>query len=133
MLPRGVDEYLERRRVGTSSTSSRDFLGVESVVSRRESAHSTPQKPPLDVEGPPTQPARARAGSAEERAARKTLARLDRQLERLAEREAELVAAISEHATDPERLTELGAELTALQEEKEAAELEWLEAAEVLE
>jgi ATP-binding cassette subfamily F protein uup len=76
---------------------------------------------------------KAKAGSAEERTARKALARLDKQLERLAAREAELHEAIAAHATDPERLTGLAAELAEVQEEKDAAELEWLEAAEVLE
>jgi ATP-binding cassette subfamily F protein uup len=58
---------------------------------------------------------------------------LDKQLERLAAREAELHEAIAANATDPEKLTELAAELAEVQEEKDAAELEWLEAAEVLE
>jgi ATP-binding cassette subfamily F protein uup len=76
---------------------------------------------------------KARAGSAEERAARKTIARLDKQLERIAVREAELAATIAEHASDPDRLTGLATEMTALLEEKETAELEWLEASELLE
>ena len=60
------------------------------------------------------------------------MARLDKVLERLAEREAALSAELAAHATDHEALTRLGAEMAALQEEKEAAEMEWLEAAEVL-
>ena len=112
MLPRGVDEYLERRS--------------------REQQTATGASKPGDVPAGP-QPPRAKPGSAEERTARKTLARLDKQLERLSEREAKLTAALAEHATDPERLTELGNELTALLAEKETVELEWLEAAEVLE
>ena len=38
-----------------------------------------------------------------------------------------------EHAQDYERLASLSAELHALAEEKETLELEWLEAAELLE
>ncbi len=38
-----------------------------------------------------------------------------------------------EHAQDHERLAALGAELHALAEERETLELEWLEAAELLE
>jgi ATP-binding cassette subfamily F protein uup len=76
---------------------------------------------------------KAKAGSAEERAARKTLARLDKQLERVAVREAELNAQVLEHAQDYEKLAELGAELQAVAAEKEQLELEWLEAAELLE
>jgi ATP-binding cassette subfamily F protein uup len=118
MLPRGVDEYLERRHA--------DLVR----------AAATPQ--PRPAPGTPASPAapaaaRAKPGSAEERAARKTLARLDRQLERIAAREAELNAEIAAHAQDYARLAELGVLLDELVAEKEAVELEWLEAAEVLE
>ncbi len=37
------------------------------------------------------------------------------------------------HASDHERLTELGAQLSALAEERDGLEAEWLEAAEGLE
>ena len=126
MLPGGVDEYLRRR-------------AVESRPSAPPVGTSRPQQPAPGgdnsrSEGPEVSTrSRARSGSAEERAARKTVARLDKQLERLAVREAELATALAESATDPERLTALSAELTALQAEKDAAEAEWLEAAEVLE
>ncbi|PWN01266.1 glycerophosphodiester phosphodiesterase [Nocardioides silvaticus] len=133
MLPRGVDEYLERRSreqqaARNERTASRDEV---EQASRPRDEVATGASRPGDLPSAP-QP-KARAGSAEERSARKTLARLDKQLERLSEREAELTAALAEHATDPERLTELGNELTALLAEKETVELEWLEAAEVLE
>ena len=78
-------------------------------------------------------PPKAKAGSAEERAARKTLARLDKRLERIAEREAELNAQVLEHASDHVRLAEISRELGELSAEKDEVELEWLEAAEVLE
>jgi ATP-binding cassette subfamily F protein uup len=125
MLPRGVDEYLERRALDLESGDIR----VESGDIPVDSAGLGSDIPGFAEGGSP----RARAGSAEERTARKTLARLDKQLERLAEREAKLTAALVEHASDPDRLTELGNELAALLEEKEAVELEWLDAAEVLE
>jgi ABC transport system ATP-binding/permease protein len=139
MLPRGVDEYLERRaadvesgivvgRIGGSGSSNRD-LGLPSTTTAPDSRN---HKTGIDQPESPIQP-KARAGSAEERTARKALARLDKQLERLAAREAELTAAIAEHAMDPEKLTTLSAELTTLLAEKEDVELEWLEAAEVLE
>jgi ATP-binding cassette subfamily F protein uup len=112
MLPRGVDEYLERRQ--------RDLALATSVVA---------EQVPEVVQAT----ARAKAGSAEERAARKTLSRIDRQLERIAEREAQLNAEIAEHAQDYVRLAELSAQLDELAAEKEELELEWLEAAEVLE
>jgi ATP-binding cassette subfamily F protein uup len=76
--------------------------------------------------------AKAKAGSAEERAARKVIERIDRQLERVAAREQDLHARLAEHASDYEKLAALGAELDEVLAEKESLELEWLEAAEIL-
>jgi ABC transport system ATP-binding/permease protein len=113
MLPRGVDEYLERR--------SAELHIVQSALLAGSNADSTPTA------------LKAKPGGAEERAARKTMARLDKQLERLATREAELHAALADAASDYERLAGLGAELDGVLAEKEAVELEWLEAAELVE
>lgn len=112
MMPRGVEEYLERRAAA---------LAVPEVA-------PTPASPPAAAGTP-----KASRGSAEEREARKVLARVERQLERVSAREAELNAAVIAAGQDYQRLTELGAELSAVAEEKETLELEWLEAAEVLE
>ncbi len=120
MLPRGVDEYLERRAHSVESGPA----AVESGASSVESGA------PVGADaGAP----KARAGSAEERAARKTLTRIDKRLDRIAEEQARLNAESAEHASDYSRLADLGAALKALAEEKEALELEWLEAAELLE
>jgi ABC transport system ATP-binding/permease protein len=113
MLPRGVDEYLERRAAAEESPGHAEGS-------------------PGHAEGSPRRP-KAGAGSAEEREARKTLARVEKQLARIAEREAELHTELAEHATDYERLARLGADLDTLRAEKEELELEWLEAADVLE
>ncbi|QIG41493.1 ABC-F family ATP-binding cassette domain-containing protein [Nocardioides anomalus] len=109
MLPRGVEEYLERRRAA---------LAVED---RALAAEAAPEA------------AKASRGSAEEREARKALARIDRQLERVAAREAELNAAVVAAGQDYERLTVLGAQLQEVAAERDTLELEWLDAAEVLE
>jgi ATP-binding cassette subfamily F protein uup len=120
MLPRGVDEYLERRQVQLD-------LPVES-------APSTTTAPVPSVAGPAsTVTVKAKPGSAEERAARKVIARIDKRLERIAEQEAALNAEVLEHAQDYVRLAELSARLDALATEKGDLELEWLEAAEVVE
>jgi ATP-binding cassette subfamily F protein uup len=103
MLPRGVDEYLERRAADLHLTAQT----------------STPTK--------------ARSGSSEDRAARKTMTRIEKQLARIDAREAELHAALAEHASDYARLATLGAELDAVLAEKDTLELEWMEAAETLE
>ena len=76
---------------------------------------------------------RAKACSAEERAARKNIARIDKRLERIAEQEATLNAEILQHAQDYEKLADLSARLDVLAAEKEELEMEWLEAAEILE
>jgi ABC transport system ATP-binding/permease protein len=110
MLPGGVDEYLRRRAADLAAAAA-------DVVATTESST-------VD---------RARAGSAEERAARKTLARLDKQLERVTEQEAALNAAILGAGQDYERLAQLSAELQALAAQRDELESEWLEAAEQLE
>ena len=61
------------------------------------------------------------------------MARIDKQLARLAEREAALNAQVLEHAHDYEKLADLSAELQQIAAEKDELESEWLEAAELLE
>jgi ATP-binding cassette subfamily F protein uup len=107
MLPRGVEEYLERR--------------AESLRSAPDSAAA--EAP--EVEAGPS--------GAELRDARKAVSRVERQLARLAEREALLHALLAEHAADYERLAELDGELRELVAQREALEEEWLEAAGLLE
>ncbi|MBF4161642.1 ABC-F family ATP-binding cassette domain-containing protein [Nocardioides acrostichi] len=108
MLPRGVDQYLERRAQEDGPTPGASV--ADPVVSTR-----------------------ARPGSAEERAARKAMARLDKALERIGAREAQLNALVLEHASDHARLAEISAELATLAAEKDDVELEWLEVADLLE
>ena len=110
MLPGGVEEYLARRAAE---------LAADVPAAAAAEAVPAVQK--------------VRPGSAEERAARKTLARLDKQLERLAEQEAALNAAIVEAGQDYERLAELAAQLDEVTAQRDAVESEWLEAAEGLE
>jgi len=115
MLPRGVDEYLERRRAVLDSAAS------------STSPSTGPSAAPSEVPGQP------KASQAEQREARKVVARIDRQLSKLGDREEKLHAELAEHATDYEKLAELNEKLQALVAEKEALEDEWLEAASVLE
>jgi ATP-binding cassette subfamily F protein uup len=60
------------------------------------------------------------------------LARVEKRLEQVAAREAELNAEVLVHAADHERLTSLSAQLAELAEERDRLEAEWLEAAEGL-
>jgi ATP-binding cassette subfamily F protein uup len=102
-LPGGVDEYLERSRQGGSGGTGAPGRGVQGG------------RPPAS------------------NIARKELQRLERQIDRAAEREASLSAELAANATDYEKLTELGARLRVLQAEKADLEDRWLELASSLE
>ncbi|MDN4159927.1 ABC-F family ATP-binding cassette domain-containing protein [Nocardioides abyssi] len=121
MLPRGVDEYLERRAADLHLQGVDVPTGPDPVAGSSSASSGS------------TEPAKAKVGGAEERAARKTVNRIDKRLQRIGEREAELNAAVLEQAQDYAALARLSAELQELAAEKEQLELEWLEAAELLE
>jgi ATP-binding cassette subfamily F protein uup len=110
MLPGGVDQYLESRR----------GVADESRKPAETSQTSTPAG------------GRAKVGGAEERAARKAISRLDKQLKRIAAREAELNEQMAAQADDHELLAALSAELRRLAAEKDELEMEWLHASEQL-
>ncbi|GAB3777109.1 ABC-F family ATP-binding cassette domain-containing protein [Nocardioides ungokensis] len=122
MLPRGVDEYLERR-------SSEQPIARDEGAASRDEVEQAPR--PRDEVA--TSASKAKAGSAEERTARKNISRIDKRLERIAEQEAALNAEVLEHAQDYGKLAELSARLDELSAEKDELEMEWLEAAETLE
>src|SRR5690606_7024212 len=112
MLPRGVEEYLERRAASTraSAEGGRDPVGAGSGAS------------PSSVErgrDPELSPA-------EQRELRKTMERLERQIAKLDDRIAALQDQMLEAATDHERLTALDAELRAATAAKDEREEEWL-------
>ncbi|MDT0183483.1 ABC-F family ATP-binding cassette domain-containing protein [Microbacterium sp. ARD31] len=137
MLPRGVDEYLERRASEQAAARNERPASREQVERaprpRGEVATSAskPGQPNADVShGSGT---KARPGSAEDRAARKVLARVEKQLERIAVREAELHAEMEANLSDYDLLARVGAQLGDLAAEKDELELEWLEASEVVE
>jgi ATP-binding cassette subfamily F protein uup len=116
-LPGGVEQYLDRVR-GTREASL-------PVLSR-----PAPAGPAGAVSG--SRPASG-LDSAGERAARKELQRLERQIDRLGDREATLATQMAEHASDYEKLTALGADLRAAQSEKADLEERWLTVAADLE
>jgi ATP-binding cassette subfamily F protein uup len=109
-LPGGVEQYLDRVR-GTREAS----LPVLSGPAPAGPAGT----------GPGSRPASG-LDSAGERAARKELQRLERQIDRLGDREASLSTQMAEHASDYEKLTALGADLRAAQSEKAGLEERWL-------
>ena len=95
--------------------------GIDEYL-RRLAATTAPPSPPR----PATQPSSA----AEQRVAQKTLARLERRLEKLQVRTAELNAAMADAGADADRLVELDAQLRAVRAEQAEAEEEWLATAE---
>jgi ATP-binding cassette subfamily F protein uup len=116
-LPGGVDEYLDRRRSAAGGPAG-DGRAASTGAGR-------PDRPAATASTGP------RPGSAAtQRAARKEMQRLERQLQRLTTREAELTAELAANASDYVALTELGAQLRGVQEEKGRLEDEWLAAAE---
>ena len=97
--------------------------GIEQYL---ESRHAPP--PARTAAAPKPAPAGALL-----RAARKEAARLERAIDKLAERETELHERMAVSATDHQRLRELQGELQACVAEREDLEVAWLQAAEALE
>ena len=76
-------------------------------------------------------PVEAPASSAAvDRQTQKALARIERQVEKLRQREATLHEQLSENSTDFEKVSELNAQLQAVEAERQVLEDEWLELAE---
>jgi ATP-binding cassette subfamily F protein uup len=105
MLPRGIDEYLERRQ------------RMEEAVAAQAAAAAP-------------KPAGTEKSAADQRAAKKELQKIERQLDRISEKESRLHAQIAENATDFAKVADLDAQLRALTGEREELELRWLELAE---
>ena len=116
-LPGGVDEYLRLRAAQQHTKPSRMPLSQPSGI---------PDLGDGAGSGTPS------ASAAELREARKAMARIEKQLTRVADREARLHGEMAAAATDPAALADLNARLEEVVAEKEELELEWLEAAEVI-
>ena len=111
-LPGGVEEYLRLRAQTAGAAAARPAPAAPAGGAAR---------------GP------AGAGAAEVRAARKEMARVERQLQRVAEQEERLHAELAARATDHAAVTELDGRLRELLGQREELEAAWLEAAEVAE
>lgn len=108
MLPRGVDEYLERRQ--------------RVLAAAAPAAAPAKQKPDEQV-------ARQKRSAAEQRAAKKELQKIERRLARISEQESDLHTRIAEHATDFAKVAELDTRLRELTGERDDLETQWLELA----
>jgi ATP-binding cassette subfamily F protein uup len=106
-LPGGVEQYLELRHAAQS-------VAAQSVP-RTSAQPAAPDVPSAAVL----------------REARKDMARIEKQLARLAEREERIHTAMAEAANDHAKVLELNGQLRAVVDEREGLELEWLSAAEV--
>ena len=114
-LPGGVEEYLKLRRAQAARPVA---------------------PPPTTTDGGgddvPPDAGLAPADAAVTRTARKELARLERTMEKLRDREVKLHADLAAAATDHEKVFVLDASLRALHEERATLEHRWLELAEQL-
>ena len=100
MLPRGIEEYLERR----------------AEVKSAPAAQSAQQ-----AKGP--------SQATIDRATQKELAKLERRLEKVEDKITAVHADMAEAATDPEKLTELQGRLAELERERDEIEERWMELA----
>jgi ABC transport system ATP-binding/permease protein len=95
--------------------------GIDEYLSRL-SVQTAAAAPPMQAAPP--------SDAAEQRTARKTLARLERRLAMLTKRVEQLNGAMADAGTDPDKLVELDAELRTIRAEQDEVEDEWLTAAE---
>jgi len=105
MLPRGIDEYLERRQ-------RMEEAAAAAIQAAPSAGKAVTEKSAADV-----------------RAAKKELQKIERQLDKMSERESKLHAQIADNATDFAKVAKLDAELRELSGEREELELRWLELA----
>ena len=111
--------------------------GIDEYLARRARQAGAGLRPSGDTQPRPRAGGGAGVGggaglgpAGAQRAARKELQRLERQIDRLTTRETELSAALAAQASDYQKLIELGAQLRGVQEEKARLEERWLTVAE---
>jgi ATP-binding cassette subfamily F protein uup len=121
-LPGGVPEYLRLRAALVA-----DGAGTRDIAPNPADAAAG-----AGTASVPSGPGDAGLSPTALREARKTMARVERQLSRLAEREDRIHTAMAEAATDHERVLALNRELRDVVDERESLELEWLAAAELV-
>lgn len=109
MLPRGIDEYLERRR------RMEEAVAASMTAAAPAAAAGTPEKT---------------VSAADARAAKKELQKIERQMDKISEKETKLHAQIADNATDFAKVAKLDSELRELIGEREELEMRWLELAE---
>ena len=119
-LPGGVDEYLRLRRREAAEASG----GPDAVATATAGGTSGAVASSTTGSGPSRS-----AGSAQDRQDRKEVARLERQIERLTAREADLERQMVEAAAEPDRLLALSSEHAEVVADRDRLEERWLELA----
>ncbi|GAA2060314.1 ABC-F family ATP-binding cassette domain-containing protein [Streptomyces albiaxialis] len=113
MLPRGIDEYLERRERARAAEVAAPSPAARAKAKEAAEPGSAKTAKPAGLS----------------RAAQKEMQRIERQLEKVEQQEAKLHAEMAEHATDFERVAGLDGTLRELAEQRESLEMRWLELA----
>jgi len=135
-LPGGVDEYLRlrsREQSAAAQSPATRASAPESSATRGSATRASAAPAQGAQAATPAKAGGLVPGSAAERTAKKELDRLDRQIARAGEREAKLHAELAASATDYAQLTDLGAQLAAVEAERAGLEERWLELAGALE
>jgi len=102
--------------------------GIDQYLAELEALAEPPPSGPRPAAGD----ARAPKAGAQIRQARKDVQRLERELDRISEREQELHMEMASSATDHEKLSALTSELDALVARRQRVEIDWLDAAALL-
>jgi ATPase subunit of ABC transporter with duplicated ATPase domains len=130
-LPGGVEQYLELRHAQAPALAA--ARPAPATAGAAPAAGAAGAASGATGGGPAGGPAGAAAASpAELREARKDMARVEKQLARLAAKEERIHMAMAESATDHAAVLELNGQLRQIVDERETLELEWLAAAEIV-
>jgi ABC-type multidrug transport system ATPase subunit len=118
-LPGGVDEYLRLSAAAQAASASRAATTISD-----DSVGSQPGSSSSGVVA-------SQHSSAEIRAAKKELNRIERRLTKIEELEASLHTQMADNPTDYELTAKLDAQLRELADERDGLEMEWLDASEI--
>ena len=139
-LPRGIDEYLERRRAAGAAGDSGKVTRAAAASGVGVAAAESADAAAADGSGGAGRAGGSGGGSGlssgEERALQKEMNKIERQMLKLDKREAELhgaMAAAAGESLDTEKLADLDRETKAVSSEKERLEERWMELGEQLE
>ncbi|GAA1201353.1 ABC-F family ATP-binding cassette domain-containing protein [Streptomyces hebeiensis] len=138
MLPRGIEEYLERRAKqaeasAASASSAASPAGSSSPARAGQAGQSSGARSAAGGGSGSGAGSGAGAGvssAKDSRAAKKELQKIERQLDKLSDRETALHQEIADNPTDFEKVAKLDGELRELAGTREELETRWLELAE---